>query len=187
MSYDCGIMPSSRVRALIGGSLVLIVVLTMFVTPGWRHSHEQGEHWHSHGHWHQHAHSHSHSRHSHIHEQPAAESSASATSIRSSQSHVHITILCFEVVLPDTTSFQGYAAGTSRHLLRHTSVIGGVVHEHSPSIVSHLIQLLLLVGIGCAGSLPWQPQRKPSIQALWAASFLGRLPDAPLTPPPEST
>lgn len=113
-------MKSTRTfsRSLTGLALLLLMVGSLFISPARRHAHQNGDTSHSHtetsAHRHAHfhhahlSHDHSHSGHSHPHphvhyHHPIGEQSAAGSEERvvDSHRHIHISILWFELTLPD--------------------------------------------------------------------------------------
>ncbi|MEZ6043923.1 MAG: hypothetical protein R3C20_25815 [Planctomycetaceae bacterium] len=158
-------------QAIVVALVALLLVVTLFISPGFRHAHENGdeshsharnsgsanhgahrhshsEHTHSHGgHTHSHSgHTHSHSGHSHSHEH-RREADDAATDLASgelseSHSHIHISFLWFELTLPDWKG--GDDSPTLVRPAEANAATSDVVVISSPFSMARLVHLLLL-------------------------------------------
>ena len=140
--------------------MAIVLMATLFLSPGLRHTHEGGDEDHSHPHpqthSHRHAHSHKHSHshsddvhghthdahsHSHAHHQHGGE-------VTAAQSHVHISFLWFEFTLPDAlgSGEKTVAVNAEDHGPADTATDSSTVMTvTSPFTMAQLIQLMLLI------------------------------------------
>ncbi len=185
--------------AVVGILLVVVMMATLFLSPGIRHTHEGGDEGHSHAvthadseqqiHAHSHGgHSHSHAEHSHGLQSQHSHSHDDGGEVNATESHVHISFLWFELTLPDffgsdheSTAANASQAGDARPSAQSSATV--VISP--PFTMTQLVQLVFLT----PAPLPERTTIPVSHLVRWMnpASLLkaGRLPDAPLLPPPK--
>ncbi|MEQ9406592.1 MAG: hypothetical protein RIK87_02660 [Fuerstiella sp.] len=182
--------------AVVGILMVVVLVATLFLSPGLRHTHQGGDEVHSHqathshgaAHHHTHGHGHGHEHTHGTHGHSPSHSHQHDSQVTAAQTHVHISFLWFEITLPD------FSGGDEQPLAASAASAGGadatadssrVVSITSPFTMARLIQLVLLI----PAPLPERTTVPISDVVGWLnpSSQLkaGRLPDAPLLPPPE--
>ena len=186
--------------AIVGILLAFAMMATLFLSPGIRHTHEGGDEGHSHAvahaaskqNVHHHSHSHgnhsqSHGWHSHSHGDHSHSHHADGE-LAEAESHVHISFLWFELTLPD---FFGGDDDSTAASVPSTGDVNSIAESSetivitSPFTMAQLVQLMFLT--------PAPLPERTTIPVGQLVGFLnpasllkaGRLPDAPLLPPPE--
>ncbi|MEZ6132278.1 MAG: hypothetical protein R3C59_26755 [Planctomycetaceae bacterium] len=202
-------------QAIVGALVALLLVATLFISPGFRHAHKHGdadhshastsgsEHHGSHGHSHgdhshshgdhSHDHGHSHGDHSHGHDHRHETDDASTNSdfgeLSESHSHIHISFLWFELTLPDwfgdDVAVSVASDADGVSGERRNSVNGDVVSISSPFTFAQLVQVLVL-SVGPVPERTRLPVPLGRIRLLSTIAALHqRVPDDVPVPPPE--
>jgi len=199
-------MRARQFSTAVAGILLIVMMAMLFLNSGIRHTHEGGDEGHSHAvtragfERHAHHHSHAHGGHSHYHGDHPHEHCHShfhgddaythrnGGEVNSAKSHVHISFLWWELTLPDFFSGNDDVRPGSTTRTADTNTIAETsetIAINSPFTKAHLIQFIFLT--------PAPLLERTTIPADHIVGFVnlasllkaGRLPDAPLLPPPE--
>lgn len=197
------------IRSTVGVVLLLAALTTgLFVSPGIRHRHDDGDaahshsHHHDHGHHHSHGHSHSHT-HSHAHAEHHPEDEGGGSELgessqieAKSSTHVHISVFGFELTLPDffdddraapivvADSEQRLDASSERS---ETPQDDEVLRLPSPLSLGHLVPMILSwTAIVCCRFQPHDANILVGMPYAPADLNWGRHPPAPPLPPPKA-
>lgn len=174
-------MRGKNLHSAVGFGLLLIVAVTLFVTPGYRHAHEGGDDAHSHSHGHSHGHMHRHGRHTHAHKHTSSEQT------RPKVAHTHFGFLGFQWALPDVSAMFAETPVTSHGDSAGANESTALLDVPLPWSLGHVIQLLMLIAAARPAAVSLRQDDLTQWQIVLNLPFRGRIADPPATPPPEQT
>lgn len=158
----------------ISGCLAILLTLSIFLTTGFRHSHNKGNA----------PHEHAGNSHRHIHDHKVQTDNQHSAVIPDKNSHIHTTILGFSITLPDIIGSR--ADGNISVATQNGSQASG---QQIPLTDSFTLFHMVFSFLSAGGPVPERLQLEHDPPTLFLkhqiSSKIDQNRDAPDTPPPE--